>query len=153
MRLTQAELRRLLSYDPETGVFVWMIDAPWAKPGQRAGTRQHDGYRRIGIRGVGYAEHRLAWLYMTGSFPLSKIDHRNRIRDQNHWKNLRLATHAQNCQNKSCRGVTLHRCGKWQASIKVNGKSRYLGLFIDRADAERAYQDAKGTIHPFWSAA
>ena len=151
MQLTQTALKEMLSYDPATGIFVWIVDAPWAVPGQRAGTRQHDGYRRIGIRGIGYVEHRLAWLYMTGSFPSSKIDHRNRIRDQNHWTNLRLATHRQNCQNKKCSGATLHRSGKWQAQIKVNGKSKYLGLFDDRSAAERAYLAAKSTMHPFWS--
>lgn len=32
--------------------------------------------------------------------------------------------------------------GKWGAYIKTDGKSRYLGLFADEADAARAYDSA-----------
>jgi hypothetical protein len=69
----------------------------------------------------------------------------------NQRSNLRPATTAQNNYNQSpqagtssrFKGVTWHKKRrKWQASIKVNGKFHYLGLFSDEEKAARAYADA-----------
>lgn len=38
--------------------------------------------------------------------------------------------------NKSgTKGVSMHKCGKWQANINKNGKRKYLGLFDNKEDA------------------
>ncbi|WP_080410369.1 HNH endonuclease signature motif containing protein [Burkholderia ubonensis] len=149
MSLTQSELKEILRYDSTSGEFFWLRNRYRAQVGQRAGYRQRDGYRRIGIMGVAYAEHRLAFLYMTGEMPI-EVDHKNRQRDDNRWENLRAATRSENSQNQEHLGVTYHaKAGKWQAQIKLNGQSHYLGLFEDIADARAAYAQARKEFHPF----
>lgn len=70
--------------------------------------------------------------------------------------NLRLATRSQNSCNRNIRndntsgykGVSFHRAtGKWQATITVNGKSAYLGLYATAEDAGAAYDEVAGQIH------
>lgn len=158
--LTQARLKELLHYDPETGIFT----ARGARPGPRpkswpaVGSINGNGYVTIRVDGTTYQGHRLAWLYMTGKWPDDDIDHRNRRRSENRWENLREATNAQNAQNRKlastntsgCPGVWWNKdCGKWQAAIKVAGKRTHLGLFDAIADAADAYAAAKAKVHVF----
>lgn len=79
------------------------------------------------------------------------VDHRNGNGLDNRRENLRAATHSQNQANRmwstrntsGYKGVTLHRLtGKWQAAIKVNGRSFYLGLHETKEAAAAAYATA-----------
>jgi len=84
-------------------------------------------------------------------------DHINRDRLNNRRSNLRLATHAENMQNKNAyRGGTSHYRGvcwnehtrKWQASLRVNGKSINLGGFADELEAAEAARSARARLMP-----
>src|SRR5258708_7110488 len=99
--ITQERLRELLTYDPETGIFRWKKERNhYVKAGKIAGFKHIvHGYMHIKIDYVLYRSHALAWLYVTGEFPVYphiQIDHRNSKRDDNRFENLRKATHAQN---------------------------------------------------------
>lgn len=64
-----------------------------------------DGYRVITIFGnektrPQYRSGRLAFLYMTGHWPEWDVDHKNRKRGDDRWKNLREATRSQNLRNR-----------------------------------------------------
>jgi hypothetical protein len=131
-----------------------------AKKGQRAGGVCKDGYRRISVLGKSYAAHRLAWLFMNGQLPNGQLDHIDGDRDNNSLANLRIATPSENQQNlRGSRigkvvpaplGVTFNKnVQKWQSQIKLNGKSKYLGLFDNPQEAHAAYLAAKSEIHPF----
>jgi len=148
--ITQSELKQVLQYEPETGVFIWITNHAHGskKYGMSAGYRLASGHIRIKILGRGYPAHRLAWLYMTGEHPpTTDVDHVNMVPNDNRWCNLRLATVSQNHANKHGRlnsksglkGVSPSR-GKWRASIKHQNKYKHIGVFNCPAAASFAYQ-------------
>lgn len=147
-KLTAARLRSVLHYDPKTGKFTWIArTARCIKIGDEAGSLNGEGYVQIQVDKVSWAGHRLAWFYMRGRIP-RQVDHENLIRSDNKFSNLRPATGSQNTTNQAKRentssrfkGVTWNkRRGKWQAGIKVRGRSIHLGLFDDERPAHDAY--------------
>lgn len=159
--LTQSRLRELLDYNPETGEFVWKC-APDMHPraigrlqGRKAGSPNGQGYLAIKVDGVLRGAHRLAWLYVHGSFPAGQIDHINRTRDDNRIANLRDVTCSQNNHNvglkksnsSGCPGVYFDKSRrKWAAAIRDDGPKKLLGRFENIADAAAAYAAAKSVI-------
>lgn len=156
MELNATDLRRLLSYDPDTGRFTWRVSpTPRVPVGRVAGTPDREGYVRIRIRGRAYKAARLAFLHVLGRWPRHEVDHKNGSTGDDRWSNLREADRATNSLNRSrqatnksgFKGVCLRAPGKWQASIKVRGRSHYLGLFLTPETAHRAYCAAALRLH------
>lgn len=151
------ELKSMLSYCPETGIFTWTKHhAKQVKIGSEAGWLGNDGYRHIQLLGKNYLTHRLAWFYTYGRWPTHQIDHINRNRADNRLCNLREATCAQNAWNTEHarrtrpggRGSHFHLAtGLWLSSITANGKKIYLGYFQTSEEAAAAYAEAAKTIH------
>lgn len=152
--MNQNLLKSMLEYSPESGLFIWIKNKGRGENGSIAGYKEAKGYIQIKINQVGYKAHRLAWLYMTGDFPILQIDHINRIKDDNRWENLRLATPSENQRNKimpsgisGFRGVVQH-CNKWRAQIKDGyGRQKIIGLFDDKKDAAIAYDKEAKILH------
>lgn len=150
-------VNEVLSYDPETGIFRWKIKLSDRSPaGKIAGGFSIRRHWRIRIDGHYYFAHRLAWLLMTGKWPATEIDHKNRIRDDNRWVNLREATHSQNHANCGLRsdnatgykGVTLHKpSGKFIAIAIKFGRRHYAGKFDDAHSAHLAYLAKAKELH------
>jgi len=146
--LTTDRLREMLTYDPTSGIFVWRLNRRRVRAGDIAGSVNHDGYVRIKVLGAQYFAHRLAWLYMTGEWPIDEIDHKDRKRDNNQWCNLRETDHIGNMQNRVLEnasgfpGVSLHQYGGWQSRIRVQGVRKHIGTFESPQDAHKAYMDA-----------
>jgi hypothetical protein len=144
-----ARMRELVSYDQETGLFTWLVWRPnGVKVGHVAGRLNKFGYRVISLDGRSYFAHRLAWLWMTGLWPVDEIDHSNAIKDDNRWINLRAATASQNAGNRRAyanntsglKGVSwVVSRRKFIASIGLNGKRKNLGRFDCPAAAHFAY--------------
>ena len=156
--LTAEQLRSILDYDPETGIFTWKVRTSTSvKVGDVAGCLGGGGYLLIQLQSRKYKAHRLAWLYMCGSWPKDQIDHINRDRADNRISNLREVSHKQNHQNRSKpsnntsghSGVSWYRRdSKWQATITHNYKDIHLGCF---ATIEEAIAARKAAEKLYWS--
>jgi hypothetical protein len=147
--LSHEEIKRLLNYDPDTGKFTWKITVNSRAPaGSVAGCINPDGYRQIRVAGIVYKAHRLAWLYVTGKFPLNGVDHINGDRMDNRIDNLRDVSHRENHQNTKFHrngrlfGTSFHKQSKkWEARIRVRDKRIYLGSFDTEQEAHKSYLD------------
>ncbi|HPE48705.1 MAG TPA: HNH endonuclease [Hyphomonas sp.] len=159
--LSPEVVRKLLSYDPETGVLIWKsrdrgmfaIRRLWlAWNTKYAGRpaldcRDNTGYLHGRVLCQKVYAHRAAWVCHTGEWPEASIDHIDGDKRNNRIANLRSVSHAVNCTNVKRRsdnksgvlGVFWHvRDSKWQAKIKVNGKDIDLGRFEKLEDAAEA---------------
>jgi len=156
--LTQARLKELLHYDPETGIFTRLVRCSQMPAGSIAGSSDGRGYLQIKIDRRIYLNHRLAFLYMRGEFPPAHTDHKNGVVDDNRWANLRHATRSENLHNQGGprRDNTSGFLGvcwdkhkqKWLAQIRLNNRTRHIGRFDDPAVAHAAYLKAKDELHP-----
>lgn len=158
MTITQERLKELLYYDPETGVFTWTFHNKFNAHKGKPCTYTANGRVQIMIKGKPYLAHRLAWLYVNGSFPSKHIDHINGDPVDNRISNLREATPTENAQNTRIRsdntsgfpGVRLDtKKGKWHAQIRYCGKRYHLGFYPEKELAIRAYLAAKKKLHTF----
>lgn len=157
--LTADEVRRLLFYDPLTGVFTRKATVACRSGGaigDIAGCAvPHKGGIQISIHSRIYRAHRLAWLYVHGKWPVGEIDHINGNNLDNRIVNLRDVSRTVNAQNirrpkktnklgilgvKKCRQ-------KWQASVFADGKINHLGSFDSPELAQNAYITAKRKLH------
>lgn len=152
--LTQEKLKELFEYRPDTGVFIRKKTSNQATVGEEAGSIEAAGYVVIVISKRRYKAHRLAWLYMTGSWPKRQIDHRNRIRSDNRFINLREATNVENNLNSPAqsdsisgvRGVSPWK-GKWKAAARCAGVDHYFGLHETVEQAAAAYRAGRARLN------
>ncbi len=143
--LTVAEVKELIHYDPESGVFRW-------KDGNVAGATHSSGYLQTYVAGHKLSLHRLAWFITYGRWPV-EIDHINRVKTDNRISNLRNCTRSENAQNRllpkgksGLKGAfRYHR--KWKSQIYKNRKCVYLGLFNTKREAHAAYCEAAKSIY------
>lgn len=154
--LTQARLKELLHYDPETGNFTNRITrGARSKAGNRTGSFDAAGYWIIRLEGTSHKAHRLAFLYLEGQLPSELVDHRNRIKHDNRWRNLRRANAELNRYNtdlrvdnvSGCSGVKQHTAKNgrvsWMVNLSVNGERKYLGVYATVAEAIAVREKAK----------
>lgn len=150
-------LKSWLSYNEYTGEFTWLkSNNRRIKIGSRAGSLCGE-YRRIMINRVSYLEHQLAWYFMKGVWPSLDIDHRNTIKIDNRWENLREVSKCINQQNilKATKASTTGYLGviydkrrrKYIAQLGIKGKTIYLGAYETAQEASIAYLDAKNIYH------
>lgn len=154
--LTQDDLKKMLHYNDETGVFTWLVSrGRMAKSGDVAGSTDTNGHRQICVDGKTYQAHRLAWLYSFGKFPGNHIDHINGKRTDNRLLNLRDVTRLENQQNQKkyntnksgVTGVSWHKQHqKWYVNVQQNKKVKFLGLFGNLFDAAAAAKSARNRL-------
>jgi len=152
--MTQDELKKVLEYDPITGLFTWLIRPSMAvKIGNVAGST-NDGYVRIKVGPKRYLAHVLVWFYVTGSWPEHEIDHKDGDGTNNRYDNLRPATHGQNMMNKTTwagsgyKGVSWSKhTKKYRARIQVNKKTHELGDYKSAVEAAKVYDAAAREHH------
>ena len=147
-----------LSYEHETGWLTWVKKASdKTAVGSRAGwQRSPNGYRQVGFMGETIYEHRLVWLIVTGAFPEFQIDHRNGIKDDNRFANLRAASSTQNLANIGAKrdntsgAKNVHWCNtrkRWIVKVKRSGRTHYVGAYVDYAVAVAAAAASRLQVH------
>ena len=108
------------------------------------------GYYRIDISNKHILLHRLiAYAYLGLDIINSKIqiDHINRDRSDNRVCNLRLVTCQQNQFNRTPKGYSKTKYGRYQSEIIVCGVSEYLGTYATPEEAHNKYLEAKKIKH------
>lgn len=157
---SQDEIRRVLDYCPDTGVFTRKVKVRYGLlPGSVAGSiltdRNGRRYIHISFRGKKYLAHRLAFVWMGVPLPPT-VDHIDGNGENNAWNNLREATAAQNAWNSSgkkinktgLKGVKSHENGRgYRGYLYANGKEHYLGYFKSPEEAHAAYRVAAEKYH------
>ncbi|QIO01908.1 homing endonuclease [Salmonella phage falkor] len=146
--ITQEELKEILDYDLETGIFTWKPNSNKNKSwntkhaGKPAGSKV-SGYIRITINKSKYYAHRLAYLYVLGAIP-AKIDHRDLDGTNNAWDNIRKASSSDNGANRNKRSdntsgyknISWHSLtNKWHVQVMKEGKSISGGYITELKDA------------------
>jgi hypothetical protein len=155
MASPEDEIRRSLSYDPDTGEIRWLRDVFNRKraSSELAGFckefRSGNQYRLITVGGKEHLAHRLAWFLHFGEWPSGSLDHINRDGLDNRISNLRLASRSQNGANSRkhssnpYKGVFPLPSGRWRAiiSTRKEGKKHiiHLGSFDTPEQAKEAY--------------
>lgn len=137
----------------------------WAGMKQRCYDKNADNYRRYGGRGIQVCEAWLNpkefidWLHANGWQKGLTIERTNN-NDNYHPGNCILIKHQYNCWNKGVKnsnntsgygGVTLTKYGTWQATTRMNGKRKYLGVHRTAKIAalyKDAYILARGALLP-----
>lgn len=140
--------RKFLSYNPDTGHFIWLASKGKAKAGSIAGCLDTEGYVQIQFNKVQIQAHNLAWYFIHSRLPSVLIDHRNLIRHDNRICNLREATAADNQRNKGIqKNNTSGKKGVWHnkktnrfvAQTYVGGERVHLGVHRTLEAAANAY--------------
>lgn len=167
-------LRKLLDYDPGTGILTWKIlDLDYAqqfgKPVKAVSIRNTKyagkpalcaltptGHLRGRVLDTAVLAHRVCWAIHYGEWPSALIDHINMNPADNRICNLRLADKRQNgCNRKPQSGSTskflgvcyVKAVGKWRAALSVNNKTKNLGYFDSEIAAASAYDAAARQFH------
>lgn len=142
--ITHVFLLSVLHYEPSTGVFTWR-DRPGSKfkkscVGKVAGAVTSKGYIRIRILSVNYYAHQLAYFYVHGEQPLSRLEHIDGDKTNNTISNIRETDYvltAAAYKPKSStffKGVS-QRGNRFQARIQHT----YIGAYDSAEEAHDAY--------------
>jgi len=137
---------------------VERIDKRFKNPKWRIieNTDNENGYNDIKINGKIIKRQRLLAYFFLGLDNISGtlsgeivIDHINGIRLDNRVENLRITTQQGNQHNRqTAKGYCWNnQAKKYQASIGLNGKPIYLGLYDTEEEARQAYLVAKPKYH------
>jgi hypothetical protein len=143
--ITQEDLRKELTYDPETGIFEWFVFHRRIGGSLRADFGGYkNGRRAIQINRQRLQANRAAWIYMHGEIPAGYvIDHIDGDPANNRFSNLRCITQKENAQNRRRRGTGMSgvtgviptKNGTWRVHGRKDGKVTFAGTFKTKRQA------------------
>lgn len=159
MPVTADRVRELFDYNEFSGLFVRKVrTAMRNKVGDIVGCKDTYGYLQVAVDGRLYLLHRLAWLYVYGSFPEGTIDHIDRCKTNNSIANLRDVSRLSNMKNlplfknntTGFSGVCFRKSSRrYFAHISHKSKKVHLGSYLTAEAADSAYQLAKYFIEKY----
>lgn len=148
----------------EDGSIVWASPKNKnIKAGTVAGWVDENGYTYIRLmKTVGgksetrcLAAHHIIWFAKTGEWPTKEVDHINGRRSDNRFVNLRLADREQQMWNLRQRsglkyptGVERINGGRYRARIRVEGRTRHLGVFDTPEEAHDVFLEVARQYRP-----
>lgn len=151
-KLTSERVRFLFDYNPASGDLLWRNPTSTrCAVGDRVGVMASNGRRYVGVDGIKYLAHRIAWLYVHGALPDANIAAKNENYDDLRLDNLypqsfsETATRNQTRRTNTSgiRGVIWDKDkGKWRAEITRDYQRIMLGRFDTREEAHDAYTQA-----------
>jgi hypothetical protein len=160
-KLTKCEidtLREYISYDPISGSISWAKSlGRKIKRGDKAGYAKDNRYIVFELFGRRYGAHRAILAIQTGFDTDLEVDHINGDKQDNRLENLRRVSSSVNMQNQrkakassktgvlgvSPKGAT----SRFVAQIKVDGKTKAIGIFDTVEAASNAYLREKRRLH------
>jgi hypothetical protein len=155
--LTYEFVRETFLYDPVSGEFIWRKSIGGkSRRGLIVTHTSDNGYITVIVKGTTYLVHRVIWLWMTGKWPENTIDHKNHVKTDNRWDNLREATRNENQRyrkkhksNKTgYKGVCFDKNRKkYRAAIEIGGRCKFLGHFETAEEAYEAYTKFAEKVH------
>ena len=142
-----------ITYNKETGQLFWNKTGSGRKLNRPIRTITKQGYLQTTIGGKQLKVHHVIWFIETGEWPKEQIDHRDKIKNNNRFVNLREGTSV----NQHNRTIKVGQSGlsgahwsskksRWYSSIRVGGVTKFLGYFDSKEAANIAYTDKKKEI-------
>lgn len=147
-RLSLAELRRLLHYDPVSGLFTWKASRGRVAAGSTAGSTDKDGCVRISIDSHDYRASHLAYLWLTGALPsrgerIGYVDGDQSNTSATNLKLVPIEPWRRRFRGDSSGVVFDASKGKYRAVIRMGGRQVALGTYSTPEAAKAAYEIAK----------
>lgn len=156
--LDVSRLREMFSYDPISGILTRLTTRNAGKP---CGTIFNTGHMQVDVDGDMTGVHRIAWALSSGEYPTIEVDHINGDGADNRLCNLRLATSAQNNQNRKIsgrnksgvKGVFSVRQNKWtdrrwwRVAIGHNQGKYYITHFHCFGQAIKHAKETRLSLH------
>ena len=120
------------------------------------GSINRNGYIYVGCENKMVLWHRVVYCFFNPFISIKTIDHKNNNRTDNRISNLQEISFDTNCRkcnlfktnSSGFPGVYLYKkINKWQSYIRINDKSKHLGLYTDPIEAFKHYILAKAEYH------
>lgn len=152
----EENLKLLLRYEPDTGFIYYTRGVKGRKRplSEPAGSVGMGGYIQLTVFNKQLKAHRVAWFLYYGVWPDDQIDHINKNTSDNRIENLRVGGSV-NQHNRSVPVagsglIGAHKSTKknfpFCSAIRIDGKSKFLGLFKTAQEAHETYMLEKEKI-------
>ena len=142
-----------INYNKETGQLFWNKSGKGRKLSRPVGTTTKQGYLQTTIGGKQLKVHHVIWFIETGEWPKEQIDHKDKIKNNNKFVNLREGTSINQHNRKIKVGKSglsgaywSNEKGRWYSNIRINGSTKFLGYFSSKEAANIAYTNKKKEI-------